>query len=57
MLPDRERERNKDNKTQASIAGYTETFVPYSDALFRKTAVEWLIATDQVCRQGQKRCP
>jgi len=25
-----------------------ETFVPYSDSLFREAAIEWLIATDQV---------
>lgn len=40
MLPDRDREVNKDTKTQASITGYTENFVPYSHALFRKTAVD-----------------
>lgn len=26
-----------------------EIFIPYSDALFREAAIEWLIATDQVC--------
>jgi hypothetical protein len=25
-----------------------ETFVPYSDSLFRDAAIEWLITTDQV---------
>jgi hypothetical protein len=25
-----------------------ETFVPYSDSLFREAAIEWLVATDQV---------
>jgi len=25
-----------------------ETFVPYSDSIFRDAAIEWLIATDQV---------
>lgn len=25
-----------------------ETFIPYSDPLFREAAIEWLIATDQV---------
>lgn len=25
-----------------------ETFVPYSDSLFREAAIEWLIETDQV---------
>jgi hypothetical protein len=27
----------------------TERTIPYSDKLFRETAVRWLIATDQVC--------
>jgi hypothetical protein len=27
---------------------HKETFVPYSDSLFREAAIEWLIATDQV---------
>jgi len=26
-----------------------ERVVPYSDKLFREVAIEWLIATDQVC--------
>ena len=26
----------------------SERVVPYSDKLFRRTAVEWLVATDQV---------
>jgi hypothetical protein len=26
-----------------------ERVIPYSDQLFRKAAIEWLIATDQVC--------
>lgn len=46
-----DRERDVDTKVQRGITGYTaegEKFVPYSDGLFRKTAMEWLIATDQV---------
>ena len=26
-----------------------EKVMPYSDKLFRKTAIEWLVSTDQVC--------
>jgi len=26
-----------------------ETYVAYSDALFREAAIEWLVSTDQVC--------
>ena len=25
--------------------------VPYSDKLFRQTAIEWLVSTDQVCKK------
>ena len=27
----------------------TERAIPYSDKLFKKAAIEWLVATDQVC--------
>jgi hypothetical protein len=26
-----------------------DCIIPYSDKIFRKAAIEWLIATDQVC--------
>ena len=43
----------EDHSKQSSLDPHLEeqckeTFVPYSDSLFREAAIEWLIATDQV---------
>ena len=41
--------------TQSTLDGHlrdvppSERVIPYSDKAFREAAVEWLIATDQVC--------
>ena len=37
--------------TQDTLDGHlpSERVVPYSDKVFREAAIEWLIATDQVC--------
>jgi hypothetical protein len=47
-------EKDKAAQAQQSINAHmterklSERVVPYSDKLFKKAAVEWLIATDQV---------
>jgi hypothetical protein len=54
MLPGDVKAR-KDNATQRSINAHlierklAERVVPYSDRLFKQAAIEWLVATDQVC--------
>jgi len=53
MLPGDVKAR-KENATQQSINAHLterklgERVVPYSDKLFKKAAIEWLVATDQV---------
>jgi hypothetical protein len=34
----------------------SECVVPYSDKIFRQAAIEWLIATDQVCLTNILKC-
>ena len=42
-------EKKKAAQAQQTIDVHmTERIIPYSDQLFRKAAIEWLIATDQV---------
>jgi hypothetical protein len=45
---------NTSKKTQNTLDGHLqdlplERVVPYSDKVFREAAVEWVVATDQVC--------
>ena len=56
MLPRDTEARLQESKADAekqttldSHLAEQETVVPYSDAVFREAALEWLIATDQVC--------
>ena len=55
MLPgDVKAHKKKTERAQQAINSHlaecklTERIVPYSDKLFKKAAIEWLMATDQV---------
>ncbi|KAG1906237.1 uncharacterized protein F5891DRAFT_942271, partial [Suillus fuscotomentosus] len=54
MLPGDVKARKENAAQQRINAHLTEhkakRVVPYSDKLFRQAAIEWLVATDQVCR-------
>ena len=47
-LQEKQPDTAKKQTTLDSHLEEQETIVPYSDAVFREAALEWLIATDQV---------
>ena len=59
MLPKDSKARREKAKanTQTSLDPHLEEMpakkrvIPYSDALFRRVAIEWLVSTDQVCNK------
>jgi len=47
---DRSKQSSIEPHLQSSAPPPKERTIPYTDALFRDAAIEWLIATDQVCQ-------
>jgi hypothetical protein len=63
MLPgDVKARKAKTERAQQTINAHlteqklAERVVPYSDKLFKKTAIEWLVATDQVSLPSPTLC-